>query len=669
MDALKTVWMLLVCSLGVKRSTSSNFTTFHYDTTSNNGYLFTALTDATFTSNGIDLTPTALGQRVGWLQYSLPIPLLQTPSFSTFFSFQIFPNSSINSTTQGDGLAFILVNNSQGPNNASSAGGFGLFSGSVLDHAFAVEFDTFQNTNYNDTSNSHVGIDINTVVSSVVQDTSGTPLDLHSSNDSTFYSWIDYNSSSHLLQVYLGNQTAKPQTPILNHTFDLSTIFTDTMYAALGASVGSAYEHHLILSWNFTTLNGSTFEGSTSPTSNYRSNYTMQGSNSPSPKCRHCAEGIGSGVGVFIIFLVIVAVFIMMKSLRPKDDFTFAAPGRYTYKELRRATGGFSESNLLGRGAFGIVYKGILPSDKSEVAVKKLLLSSKEHEDEFRSEVEIISSIRHRNLVELRGWCHERRRQVLVYEYVPNKSLEYHLFNNDAAPILGWMERYRVAVGVAAALEYLHEGRQQCILHRDVKAANVMLDNDYTARLGDFGLARFIERDKVATMTAAGTIGYVAPELPLTGKATAKADVYSYGILALEIVCGRRVLDYSLPPQESQLLSWVWLLHESDLLMECVDTKLSKEGMGYEQHQARCLLHVGLVCCHPVAEARPSMRQVLQVLQEQMVVPLGKTRPVISYSYDLPLSMDELLSSSSGSNKTMITNSYANGASGSSLPS
>ena len=274
------------------------------------------------------------------------------------------------------------------------------------------------------------------------------------------------------------------------------------------------------------------------------------------------------------------------------------------------------------------------------MAIKKLKDDVKAGgEASFASEVRIISSIRHRNLLRLRGWCYEKGKALLVYEYADNGSLEKLLYAKDKMNgetlVLTSERRWKILVGVATALEYLHEGLGVCVMHRDVKAANVLLSKDWEPMLGDFGLARLVSRDKLgATMTAVGTMGYMAPELVYTGRATEKADVYSFGILALEIACGRRVLDFNLSSQEMNLLDWGWCLHMNGNLMDSVDhgmLQFDAHGIHDEFEKVmmmwRGVIHVALNCCHPEAECRPSMRNVRNILIEGHLLPLPVSRP------------------------------------------
>ncbi|CAL9044452.1 unnamed protein product [Musa banksii] len=229
--------------------------------------------------------------------------------------------------------------------------------------------------------------------------------------------------------------------------------------------------------------------------------------------------------------------------------WTFFRILRFRLKELKDATANFDPNRELGNGGFGTVYRGCLKWQgfNKDVAVKRILSNSHGGEREFIADVTAISQLRHRNLVELMGWCHEDDELLLVYEFLNRGSLVNYLFGAGRAtaefPVLNWERRYNILCGVASALDYLHHGSRNRVLHRDIKASNVMLDHQYTPRLGDFGLARVIERDGKShhsTVALAGTRGYMAPECYFTGRASVETDVYPFGVFAMEVSCGRR---------------------------------------------------------------------------------------------------------------------------------
>jgi interleukin-1 receptor-associated kinase 1 len=335
-------------------------------------------------------------------------------------------------------------------------------------------------------------------------------------------------------------------------------------------------------------------------------------------------------------------------------------PRRFSYKELSTATKSFSPKEMLGRGGFGCVYKGVLRDTGALVAVKKIAEDSQQGGREFFAEVSIISRVRHRNLVQLQGWCCERSHLMLVYDYMPNKSLDkilYHVPETSDTIELTWDLRYNILIGVSSALTYLHEEWEQCVVHRDVKASNVMLDEELNPRLGDFGLARLIARTKNAQTTiVAGTLGYMAPELSTTGKATTKTDVFSYGALALEVACGRRPVDLSVSDAETSLLDWVWMCYENGELFKVVDVTL---GTKFNEEQMNTVLLLGLLCSHPDPNARPTMGYVRQVLTGNIILPpIPLHKPIALYStQNRIVFMDMTTSSTSNDGERSIESS------------
>ncbi|KAI9112170.1 hypothetical protein K1719_016693 [Acacia pycnantha] len=247
---------------------------------------------------------------------------------------------------------------------------------------------------------------------------------------------------------------------------------------------------------------------------------------------------------VSLCLVVFVSLFVYCCYIKRKRKFSEIVeeweqnygPHRFKYKDLYFATKGFGEKEVLGFGGFGKVYKGMMPDSKIEVAVKKVSHDSKQGIREFISEIVSIGRLRHRNLVSLLGYCRRKGELLLVYEFMPNGSLDKYLYNQPKVT-LNWMQRFKIIKGVALGLCYLHEEWEQVVVHRDVKASNVMLDSEFNGRLGDFGLARLYDHDVDPTTThVAGTLGYVAPETMRTGRATTKSDVFSFGAFMLEVV-------------------------------------------------------------------------------------------------------------------------------------
>ncbi|CAI0380309.1 unnamed protein product [Linum tenue] len=287
-------------------------------------------------------------------------------------------------------------------------------------------------------------------------------------------------------------------------------------------------------------------------------------------------------------------------------------PRIFSYSELYIGSKGFSDKEVLGSGGFGRVYRAVLPSDGTLVAVKCLAERGEQFEKTFAAELVAVAHLRHRNLVRLRGWCVHEDQLFLVYDYMPNRSLDRVLFRKSEN-ILDWEQRKRIVGGLAAALHYLHDQLETQIIHRDVKTSNVMLDSNYNARLGDFGLARWLEHElEYESTRIGGTIGYLPPEsFQKRGLATAKSDVFSFGIVVLEVVAGRRAVDLAYPDDQIVLLDWVRQLSDEGKVLQAGDTRLDKE---YDRKELMRLVKLGKACTRSDPHLRPSMRQIVSIL-------------------------------------------------------
>ncbi|CAN6356811.1 unnamed protein product [Urochloa humidicola] len=289
----------------------------------------------------------------------------------------------------------------------------------------------------------------------------------------------------------------------------------------------------------------------------------------------------------------------------------------------------------LGSGGFGSVYRGFLTDGNRDVAVKRVSKASRQGWKEFVSEVRIISRLRHRNLVQLIGWCHGGDGDdelLLVYELMQNGSLDAHLY--DLEHVLMWPVRYGIALGVGSALLYLHEDAERRVVHRDVKPSNVMLDASFTAKLGDFGLARHIDDARRSHTTGvAGTMGYMDPECMLAGRASVESDVYSFGVLLLEIACGRRpavrVREEDEDDDYVHLVQWVWDSYGGGSILDAADARLDGDFDGREMET---VMLVGLWCAHPDRSRRPTIRQAVTVLRFEAPPPTMPAKmPVATY--------------------------------------
>lgn len=284
----------------------------------------------------------------------------------------------------------------------------------------------------------------------------------------------------------------------------------------------------------------------------------------------------------------------------------------YTYKELRIATSGFSLANKIGQGGFGSVYKGKL-RDGCMVAVKVLSAESKQGVQEFLTEIKVISSIEHENLVKLNGCCVEDNHRILVYGYLENNSLAQTLLGSGHSSIkFSWLVRRNICIGVARGLAFLHGEVQPHIIHRDIKASNILLDTDLQPKISDFGLAKLIPPNLTHISTrVAGTAGYVAPEYAIRNQVTRKSDIYSFGVLLLEIVSGRPNTNRRLPVKEQYLLTRAWDLYEEGELKNLVDVFLEGD---FNVEEAVKFCKVGLLCTQDSPQLRPSMSTVLKML-------------------------------------------------------
>jgi serine/threonine protein kinase len=304
----------------------------------------------------------------------------------------------------------------------------------------------------------------------------------------------------------------------------------------------------------------------------------------------------------------------------------------FKMETLVAATENFHDDNKLGEGGFGPVYKGAT-HDGKEIAVKKLSMTSMQGQKEFRTEVKLVAKIQHRNLVKLLGCCDEGSEKLLVYEYLPNSSLDKILFDPIKRKELDWKKRYNIILGVARGLLYLHEDSQPRIIHRDIKASNILLDENWNPKIADFGLAKLFPDNEsyVGTLTkVAGTPGYMAPEYAMHSQLTAKADVYSFGVLLLELVTGRKNMDYNLSPEMQNLLRWVWRSYEGGNNVEIVDPVATIESCDEEQ-ALRCI-HIGLLCTQVDSSLRPPMSIVTLMLSSHSVPLPDLTNPVFANS-------------------------------------
>ncbi|KAK9057003.1 hypothetical protein SSX86_024369 [Deinandra increscens subsp. villosa] len=310
----------------------------------------------------------------------------------------------------------------------------------------------------------------------------------------------------------------------------------------------------------------------------------------------------------------------------------------FSFSTIVNATGNFSLDNKLGEGGFGPVYKGVL-EDGKEIAVKRLSRYSSQGLDEFKNEVICISKLQHRNLVKLLGCCIQGDEKLLIYEYMPNKSLDSFIFDKSQSVLLDWTKRFNIIKGIARGLVYLHQDSRLRIIHRDLKASNILLDQDMNPKISDFGLARSFGGNETQANTerVVGTYGYMSPEYALDGIFSIKSDVYSFGVLVLEIVSGKRNRGFIQPENENNLMGHVWMLYKEGRSLSLVDAVCV--GSCHPPEVLRSI-KVGLLCVQQNAGDRPNMSNVIMMLGSEGELPepkqpsfiTEKELPVVNYT-------------------------------------
>ncbi|KAM0825663.1 hypothetical protein ACQ4PT_069406 [Festuca glaucescens] len=361
----------------------------------------------------------------------------------------------------------------------------------------------------------------------------------------------------------------------------------------------------------------------------------------------------------FALLLLLFGFLIWRKARRRNevtmfDDIMRGECPMYDLGIIRAATGGFCPKNVIGRGGFGIVYKGKMP-DGQEVAVKKLSAENRvQGLKEFKNEVDLIAKLQHRNLVRLLGCCIHGSERILVYEYMSNRSLDAFIFDSRRRASLSWKTRMGVILGVARGLVYLHQDSRHTMIHRDLKAANILLDGEMVAKISDFGIAKLFSstgddrEDSTVTDRIVGTYGYMSPEYAMDGMVSFMQDVYSFGVLLLEIVSGRR------NQRSFNLIAHAWKLFEENRSLELLDSTVRDGCSPAELEQAVTCIQVGLLCVQESPSRRPQMASVIPMLshQQALVRPL---RPVVCLPMTAPAGLLDVQEVTSGSGGLTIT--------------
>ncbi|KAG8373505.1 hypothetical protein BUALT_Bualt11G0031200 [Buddleja alternifolia] len=555
-------------------------------------------------------------------------------SFNASFLINVF---RIRNDTTGEGLAFVIAPDLLLPPNS-----FGQFLGltnsmtdnSTANKVVAVELDTYKQ--YFDPDDNHVGINVNSVKSIKTEYLTPHNITIAPIGAKFYNVWVDYDGMKMVMDVYITEQATykgptprKPEIPILSANLNLRDHVNQYSYFGFSASTGNDYQLNCVLRWNLTVHHFP--------------------DNSRKKHGQSMKILIGVGVAAVVVVAVVAALlgyYFHRRRVGFSNSNLVGAlkclpgmPREFKFRELKRSTGNFDEKKKLGQGGYGVVYKGVLVKENNiEIAVKCFSRESIKGQDDFLAELTIINRLRHKHLVKLLGWCHKNRKLLLVYEYMPNGSLDKHLFVGPNKDPLEWNLRHKIISGVASALHYLHNEYDQRVVHRDLKASNIMLDSNFNSRLGDFGLARALDNEKTSYAEAEGvlgTMGYIAPECFLTGKATQQSDVYAFGAVLLETVCGQR------PGAKiggfEFLVDWVWYLHRDGRLLEAVDQRL---GDDYVVEEAKRLLLLGLACSHPSPNERPNAQDILQMISETIAVPVVPPfKPAFVWPAGMPMDM------------------------------
>ncbi|KAJ0764282.1 putative protein kinase RLK-Pelle-DLSV family [Helianthus annuus] len=294
----------------------------------------------------------------------------------------------------------------------------------------------------------------------------------------------------------------------------------------------------------------------------------------------------------------------------------------FSLSKISRATSDFSVDNKLGEGGFGPVYKGVL-EEGLEIAVKRLSKSSRQGLDEFENEVICIAKLQHRSLVKLLGYCIQGDEKMLIYEYMSNKSLDSFLFDESRKWLLDWPRRFHIIHGIARGLLYLHQDSRLTVIHRDLKAGNILLDHQMRPKISDFGLAKMFQEDKseANTKRVVGTLGYISPEYAANGLFSVKSDIFSFGVLVLEIVSGKKNRGFIHEEHDDNLLGHAWRLHKEGKSLDLIDECL---GSSYSACEVLRSVHVGLLCVQQRVEDRPNTRTLVGMLDGEGSLPSPK---------------------------------------------
>ena len=566
-----------------------------------------------------------LRHQAGRAIYSAPIrlfdPPTQTPaSFQTTFSFQ-FNNSYGKGTSNSSsglgssGFAFIIVPDEF---TVGRPGPWLAMLNDACDDDYksvAIEFDTHKNPEFGDPNDNHVGINLGTIVSTTTRIVSLKDGSMHRA-------WISYDGLHRWMDLRLGSDNSGyPSQPIFSGPLDISPYLKEYMFVGFSASTGNHTQIHNILSWNFTSTSQASLLVPSTETC--ESKVIVNGGQSTNSSKTKAPSSFLIFLAVVVLGLAVLlnlyyngkrrhkepsVVLLSEKKQRPQPP---NKPRRFTISEISSATRCFSDSQELGSDSRGTFYKGTLLNG-SHVAVKRFsaqfLSSQGLDRRRIMKEIGAVSRVRHPNLVPIRGWCKDNRETMVVYDYLPNGSLDKWLFG---AGVLPWTRRFKVVKDVADGLSFIHSKQ---LAHKNMKTSSVFLDISFRAMLGDFGLV----------LSASDSKRFEAA-------VSQKADVFDFGVFALEVVAGRRRMEPEAGDEQKDLLDFAWRMHEKDERVRVVDRRM---GSVINLEQAILVLEIGLLCTLNETKGRPSMEEVVGFLAMDRPVPqLPPCRPISLFPY------------------------------------
>ncbi|CAI0401232.1 unnamed protein product [Linum tenue] len=631
---MATMWSWLL-SIGHAAPLSFNYTSFEQCTDA-----VKLVGDATCVKSGVQVTGFQY-YTAGQAQYSKPMRLWDASNgklsnFTTTFTFSM---DNSNGDWTCDGFAFFIAShNYTFPGTSANTGLLGLMDGNHTYNAsanpfLAVEFDTYNNPDWDVWSNlSHVGVDLNSI-----QSVASKRWKSYSDGSTTMWAQISYEAGN-LCANFTGlteNLTEVPRDSLC-YEVDLRDYLAEWAVVGFSGSTAWRYQSHTLKSWSFV----SDLDAEGGPTTTTGSSGTVG-----KKKKSKATMIVGSSVAGVVGFVGIVAL-IFWRPWQHRNNVKQPLPSAplangmnkveenssnnnhgikfYSPLDIRKATKEFSRSEHLGSGGYGVVYRGKFQGSSELVAVKRISGQKDSDFKGYMSELSTISQLNHENLVKLMGWSFENDKGsfYLIYEYMAEGSLDGHLIrhqgddkddarsNKQRKKRLDWKKRYTIAGDVARGLTHLHEGQGgRIVLHGDIKPSNILLDSNFNAKLGDFGLALIVDQQAAGPQKASGhTPWYVAPECAKTGKSTKESDIYSFGLVLLEIACGGRKKD---------LAKWVSELNSEGNILNAADPTL-KDDDRHENLEMESLLMVGLHCAHPDPKHRPPMRVAMQALNLDM---------------------------------------------------